>query len=161
MKVTLDMSELRSSLTELTHDLLKRNSLDIKMLDASVIDHLQEQFDAEGMTVDGARGTFTENDFIYDMWKAAVYGEERRMHKTHRLRENVATAGMTRKREGDEILFEWSWDAINEKGFNYGEKYQNDPSESGRHLVLTEPFLEEIGEMLSEQVASLIEEAFQ
>lgn len=160
MKATLDMSELRNALSEAITKIGRNPAGNEKMLDASVVDHLQEQFDVEGMTEDGATGTFTPNDPYYDAWKRVVYGETRRMHKTHRLRDNVRASKLETHREGDEIVFSWSWDAVDETGFNYGDYYQNDPSEKGRRLVLTEPFLDELGEMIAEEVASVIEEAF-
>lgn len=160
MKVKLDMSGLRHSLTTVLNKVASGAVIDMALLDGAVIDHLQEQFDVEGMTEDGATGTFTRNSPAYDIWKRMVYGEDRRMHKTHQLRDNVGSAKMVKRREGDEIVLEWSWDAYNSSGFNYADYYQNDPEEEGRRLVLTEPFLEELMDDLSQEIAEAIEEMF-
>ena len=160
MKVKLDMSDLRHSLTTVLNKVASGAVIDMALLDGAVNDHLQEQFDVEGMTEDGATGTFTRNSPTYDIWKRMVYGEDRRMHKTHQLRDNVGAAKMVKRREGDEIVLEWSWDAYNSSGFNYADYYQNDPEEEGRRLVLTEPFLEELMDDLSQEIAEAIEEMF-
>lgn len=160
MKVKLDMSDLRHSLTTVLNKVASGAVIDMALLDGAVNDHLQEQFDVEGMTEDGATGTFTRNNPTYDIWKRMVYGEDRRMHKTHQLRDNVGAAKMVKRREGDEIVLEWSWDAYNSSGFNYADYYQNHPEEEGRRLVLTEPFLEELMDDLSQEIAEAIEEMF-
>lgn len=159
VKVTLDMSGLRKAVSGAIMGLKDRSSLDTRYIDAQVIDHLQDQFDVEGMTEDGATGTFTRNDPGYDWEKSQVYGETRRMHKTLKLREAVATAPMDIKTNGGEITFGWSWDAISPSGENYAAKYQNDSSEEGRHLVLTDQFLEDLAEDISAEVSDKIERA--
>ena len=157
MKVTLDFSGLRQAVSEAIKDLNARESIDEKFIDAQVIDHLQEQFDVGGMTENGATGTFTRNDPWYDMMKAHVYGETRRMHKTHQLREAVAEAPMDASSSGAEITYTWSWDAFAPNGKNYAARYQNDADQKGRHLVLTDQFLEDLAESISADVADKIE----
>jgi len=158
MKVTLDFSGLRGAVTEAIQQLKGHSLIDEKYIDARVIDHLQDQFDVQGMTEDGATGTFTENDPNYDAWKEQVYGETRRMHKTHQLREAVAMAPMDTSGSGGEITFEWSWDAVAPNGKNYAAKYQNGP-DKGRRLVLTDQFVEDLAEDISAEVIAEIERA--